>query len=61
MIVIVDGEGDVESVAGEQTGLLTAFRHVPSQGIEGDGAAPPGICRLTIFSGLAHIAAAQSG
>ncbi len=61
VIVILDGEGDVEIVAGEQAGLLTAFRHAPAQGIEGNGTAPFGVCRLTVVGGLAHVAASQSG
>src|SRR5450631_1317291 len=34
MIVVSDGEGDIERVAREERGFLQAFGHVPAQGVE---------------------------
>ena len=36
MIVVPDGEGDIDAVAGEKRGLLQALGHVPTQGIKDD-------------------------
>ena len=34
MIVVADGEGDVDGVASQERRLLEAFGHVPAQGVE---------------------------
>ncbi len=34
MIVVADGEGDVDGVASQERRLLQAFGHVPAQGVE---------------------------
>ena len=34
MVVLADGKGDVDGIAGEQRRLLQAFGHVPAEGIE---------------------------
>ncbi len=34
MIVVADGEGDVDGVSGKERGLLQAFGHVPAQGVK---------------------------
>ena len=36
MIVVSDGEGDIERIARQQRRLLQALGHVPAQGVEGD-------------------------
>src|ERR1700758_5137579 len=36
MIVVPDGEGDIDAVAGEKRGLLQALGHVPTQGVKND-------------------------
>src|SRR4029077_3319303 len=48
VIVIVEAERDVESIAREQTSLLTTLRHVPTQGIEGDSFAPLAVRLLPV-------------
>lgn len=40
VVVVADGEGDVEIIAGEEVGGLEAFGHVPAEGVEGDVLSP---------------------
>src|SRR6202035_5968555 len=34
MIIVADGEGDVDGIAGQERRLLQAFGHVPAEGVE---------------------------
>ena len=36
VVVVIEREGDIESVAGEQLCLLNSFGHAPAEGIVGD-------------------------
>ena len=36
VIVVIEGEGDIQSVTGEEVGLLNALGHAPAEGIVGD-------------------------
>ena len=36
VIVVANGEGDVDGIARQQLMLQHSFRHVPAEGIEGD-------------------------
>ena len=36
MIVVADGKGDIDGVAGQERGLLHTLGHMPAQGVEGD-------------------------
>src|SRR5271166_1746841 len=34
MVVVTDGEGDIDGVSGQERRLLQAFGHVPAEGVE---------------------------
>jgi hypothetical protein len=34
VVVVSDGEGDIDGVARQKRGLVQAFGHVPAQGVE---------------------------
>ena len=36
VVVVIESEGDIQSVAGKQFGLLNALGHAPAEGIVGD-------------------------
>src|SRR4030088_704118 len=66
MIVVADGERDVDGVTGEKWGLLQAFRHVPSQCVEHDGVSPGassrfGVLNSQLFGGRYLFATANGG
>ena len=52
MVVVADGEGDVDGVSNEERGLLQALGHVPGQSVEDDGASPSGAGILPLRIGI---------
>jgi len=52
MVVVSDGEGDVDRIAGKKLGSLEPFRHVPAEGVERHIPAPSGVflCRSPVLS-----------
>ena len=50
VVVVIEGEGDIESVAGKQLGLLDALGHAPAEGIVGHRLSPAAIGTLGVES-----------
>src|SRR4029077_20223426 len=65
VVVVADGEGDVEGIAGEEFGVLQALGHVPAEGVEGDVALPVLRSRFSAlgrqFSALSSLFAVGGG
>src|SRR5580700_9614176 len=55
VVVVANGEGDVEGIPGEKIGGLEAFGHMPAEGVEGDVTTPVLSCQLSIFSGGSNV------
>src|SRR4029077_11745507 len=60
VVVVADGEGDVEGIAGEEFGVLQALGHVPAEGVEGDVALPVS-SRLSVGGGGPEVAPTDLG
>src|SRR6266436_6869036 len=58
MVVVSDGEGDVDRIAGKKLGSLEPFRHVPAEAVERHIPAPSGVflCRSPVLSYRAPVA-----
>ena len=66
MIVMSDGESDIDGVAGQKWRLLQALGHAPAQGVEDDEVSPRASSQFSVlssqfFGGHCFFAAAYGG
>ena len=50
VVVLIEGEGDIQRIAGKQFCLLNAFSHAPAEGRIGDGFSRPCVRTLRKYT-----------